>query len=123
MALTDLEKVQARRLMWYPAYGDGQPQYGGRFTRHYENLEFRFKHLTAEEETEFRAMVVQALAFEASLSATVTDMDTAKASVWTRNPQHLREVRSIYTEWRKKLCEFMDVPYGPAKTKAFGNPN
>lgn len=111
---SESEKTDIRRHCGYPAYGAGAAGFQGwRFFQAYGLLEFRMGNLADAEE----GVVSGYLATLATLESAVTDagsrLDTAQASVWTRNPAELRERAQLFDDWRRRLCAFLGVPPGP----------
>ena len=115
MAFTSAQAADIRRYCGYPAYGAGPAGFQGwRFFTAYGLLEFRISNLSPDEET----VVTHYLATLGQLEAAVTEagsrLDTAQASVWTRNPAEVRERTALFDDWRRRLCGFLGLPPGPA---------
>jgi hypothetical protein len=115
MAFTSAQATDIRRFCGYPAYGAGPAGFQGwRYFTAYGLLEFRIQNLSAEEE----AIVLTYLSTLVQLENAVVDagnrLDTAEASVWTRNPAELRERVALFDGWRRRLCGFLGLPPGPA---------
>jgi len=115
MAFTSAQAADIRRYCGYPAYGAGPAGFQGwRFFTAYGLLEFRISNLSPDEET----VVTNYLATLGQLEAAVTEagsrLDTAQASVWTRNPAEVRERTALFDDWRRRLCGFLGLPPGPA---------
>jgi len=105
MPFTDAQATDIRRYCGYPAYGAGPAGFQGwRFFTAYGLLEFRIANLSDSE----TAVVTNYLATLAQLETAVTDagsnLGTAAASVWTRNPAELRERMALFDDWRRRLC-------------------
>lgn len=112
--LLDIEKVSVRRLCWYGMAGSQNVQaYGYRWVQNYGILEFRMNNMSPQEEEEFRILLGQCQSLEAKLLAVACDLDTDTAGPWKRNANQLKEVRSLYKEWRLKLCQFVGLEPGP----------
>lgn len=112
--ITDSQKVDLRRMMWYPIFGSANTQaYGFRYMSQYGLMEYRFINMSAEEEMALLVLLNQCLALEIKLAAVSDDLDTSKAGPWTRNSKQLRENNSLLTLWRKKLCEYIGILPGP----------
>lgn len=117
MAFTDAEKVDIRRHCGYPMFGDQPTQnFGYRFMQHYQTLEFRLQHFSAEEETAFRKLLTDCGTLETAVIGSTANLDTAKAAVWTHNKNEVRDRQGLYDYSRKKLCDFIGIPPGPAFT-------
>jgi hypothetical protein len=115
MAFTDAQKTDIRRFCGYPAYGSTPQGFNSwRFFQAYGVLEYRLNYLSGAEE----AVVIQQLAtlyqLEAAIPAASATLDTDAAAVWTRNPDEMRERRTLFDDWRRRLCGFLGVPAGPA---------
>jgi hypothetical protein len=115
MAFLESQLVDIRRFCGYPVYGVGASGFQGwRFFQAYGLLEYRMQNLAPEEETVVLNYLSQLHVLECGVTGVATHLDTAQASVWTRNPQELRERVRLFDEWRRRLCGFMGVPPGPA---------
>ncbi len=115
MAFTEAERTDVRRHCGYPAYGIGASGFQGwRFFQAYGLLEYRLTNLAPSEEAVTRGYLAQLAALELEIPATGTRLDTAEAAVWTRNPEELRERTRLFDDWRRRLCSFLGVPFGPA---------
>jgi hypothetical protein len=113
--LTDVQKTDIRRFCGYPAYGAGAPGFQGwRFFTAYGLLEFRMNNLSADEVTVVANYLLTLAQLECAVTSTSNVLDTAQASVWTRNPAELRERTALFDDWRRRLCGFLGVPPGPA---------
>jgi hypothetical protein len=111
---TDAQKTAVRRFCGYPAYGAGPWGFQGwRFFQAYGLLEYRLNNLSDAEV----AVVLSYLATLATLECAVTEagtqLGTAQAAVWTRNPSEVRERTALFEDWRRRLCAFLGVPNGP----------
>lgn len=114
MAITDAQKVDLRRLMGYPAYGGGDAGFNNwRFFQAYGLIEFRFLHMTSDEETVVLDHLTKCLQLETDIYGVRENIDTAAAAVWTRNPDELRERVALLNYWRNRICQFFGVPAGP----------
>lgn len=116
MAFTTQERVDIRRFCWYPVYGGTPSSFQSyRFFQAYGTLEYRLSNLMAEEEGVVRTTYLANLAtLETAIPGTSANLDTDQAAVWTHNKRELADREALFTNWRKKLCEFLGVPPGPA---------
>lgn len=115
MAFTSAQAADIRRFCGYPAYGAGPAGFQGwRFFTAYGLLEFRINNLSPEEETVVTNYLAQLYQLESAITDTGNRLDTAEASVWTRNPAELRERTALFDDWRRRLCGFLGLPPGPA---------
>lgn len=115
MSLTTDEGVAIRRFMWYGMLGNQNVQaFGYRWATNFGLLQFRISNLLPQEEAYVRTLISQCETLEQGLLNVQADMDTASAGPWKRNPQQLKENIRLYTFWRKKMCEFFQLPPGPA---------
>ncbi|MEQ1694775.1 MAG: hypothetical protein ABL901_02945 [Hyphomicrobiaceae bacterium] len=111
---TDAEKVKLRRFMGYPAYGEGNNQFQSwRYFTSYGTLEFKFNHMTADEEAETRSFLTRIQTLYDDIFGARANMDTASAAIWTRNPIEVAERRALYDMQRSELCNFLGQPRGP----------
>ena len=120
--LTLAERVACRRFLGYPAYGNGASgEESWRFFGAYGELEYRLSNLTAEELDVLRATFLANLTtLEAALPAVGGNLDTAKAAVWTHNPNELRDREALLELWALRFAGFLGVPPGPALGVARG---
>ena len=58
--------------------------------------------------------LVQLNVLEGAVTESGNRLDTAQASIWTRNPAELRERIALFDTWRRRLCGFLGLPPGPA---------
>lgn len=115
MAFLENQLVDIRRFCGYPVYGIGASGFQGwRFFQAYGLLEYRMQNLTPEEAAVVLNYLTQLYSLESAVTGVTARLDTAQASVWTRNPQELRERVRLFDDWRRRLCGFMGVPPGPA---------
>lgn len=115
MAFTSAEKVAIRRYCGYPAYGNTPVlNFAWRFNTQYGDLEFYMNNISSDEETVVRTVYLPNLAtLEADIPATRGNIDTARAAVWYRNKDELKERWAIFDDWRRRLCGFLGVENGP----------
>lgn len=115
MAFTAAQAADIRRFCGYPAYGAGPAGFQGwRFFTAYGLLEFRINNLSPEEESVVTNYLGTLNQLEAAVTEAGNRLDTAQASVWTRNPSELRERTALFDDWRRRLCGFLGLPPGPA---------
>jgi len=115
MAFAEQDLIDIRRYCGFPAKG-GVPveAFGYRFFQWYGTLEFRMENLSADEVTTVQNTYLTNLrTLETALMDTSANLDTAKAAVWTHNPNENRDRKALYNDWRRRLCEFFGVPPGP----------
>lgn len=109
MAFTAAEKVDIRRYCGYPAYA----YFGWVFEGDYATLELRMDHMSDDEIAVVRATHLPRLsALETDLMAASDNLDTASASVWTRNPNEVSDRFGIYNRMRRELCGFIGIRPG-----------
>lgn len=111
----DSEKTDVRRFCGYPAYGAGASGFQGwRFFQAYGLLEYRLNNLGAAEEQVVRNYLVNLRQLEAAVPQASGNLDTGQASVWTHNPDEVRERQGLFDDWRRRLCGFLGLPPGPS---------
>ena len=103
--LTEAEKTDTRRFCGYPALGSQAvlPT----------TLEHRLNTLSATETAVLRDYLATLRSLEKSIPAVADSLDTAQVSVWTRNPNELRDRTRLFDSWRRRLAEFLGIPTGP----------
>jgi hypothetical protein len=115
MAFTESERTDIRRYCGYPAYGAGAAGFQGwRFYQAYGLLEYRLNNLAGSEEAVVRQYLLTLSQLETAIPQAAANLDTAQASVWTRNADEMRERTRLFDGWRRRLCGFLGLPAGPA---------
>lgn len=117
MSFTASQKVDIRRHMGYPAFGNPNTVQGGfqswRYFDAYGQMEFRMNNMASEEETVVLNYVTELNQLETDIFGTRTNLDIKKAAVYEANPQEQLQREALYASFRRKLCAFMGVPAGP----------
>ncbi len=110
---TDTEKIDLRRYMGYETFGIGPAgMQSHRFMHVYGMLEYRMNNISAGEETVVRGYLSRLGSLESDLFAMRSNVGTAAAAVWTRNPDEVRERKQLYADERRRLCAFFGIPPG-----------
>jgi hypothetical protein len=113
-ALTDNEKIDARRHCGYPAYGGTAAGFSSwRFYQVYGLLEFRLNNLADGEATIVRRYLGTLAALESAIPRSSDNLDTDQAAVWSRNQNEYRDRELLFDGWRVRLCGFLGIPPGP----------
>ncbi|WP_432734738.1 hypothetical protein [Ralstonia solanacearum] len=115
MAFTTAEKVDIRRHCGYPMFGGTPSSFQSyRFFQAYGTLEYRMSNMLAEEEAVVRTTYLANLTtLETAIPAASANLDTDQAAVWTHNKREVVDRDALFSNWRRKLCEFMGIPPGP----------
>jgi hypothetical protein len=115
MPFTDAEKTDIRRHCGYPAVGTGADGFQNwRFYQAYGLLEYRLLRMSDPESAVVRNYLATLAVLEAAIPGASASLDTAEASVWTRNPEEVAERTRLFDDWRRRLCGFLGIPSGPA---------
>jgi hypothetical protein len=117
-ALTDAEKVDARRFCGYPAHGAGPA--GTQSWRYFQTsgqFEFRLTNLSEPEIAIVRRHLGTLMALELAIPAASDNLDTDQASMWTRNKDELDDRLRLLDEWRRRLCGFLGIVPGSALSR------
>jgi hypothetical protein len=115
MAFSEAERTDVRRYCGYPAYGVGASGFDGwRFYQAYGLMEYRLLRLSASEEAVVRQYLSTLASLEQAIPQAGANLDTDRASVWSRNRDEVRERTSLFDDWRRRLCGFLGVPPGPS---------
>ena len=69
--------------------------------------------LTATEETEVTTQLSTLSTLEAAIATAATNLDIAEAGPVKRNQNEIEDRKSLYAEYRRKLCSLLGVPPGP----------
>jgi hypothetical protein len=112
---TPAQLVDIRRYCGYPALGDGNVVFPYPWImQQYLALEYRLQHVSADEgNVVLNTYLTNLSALESAIPAAGANLDTAVASVWTRNKNEVRDRDMLFDNWRRKLCGFLGVPPGP----------
>jgi hypothetical protein len=112
---SDAEKTDIRRFCGYPAYGAGASGFQGwRFFQAYGLLEFRLNNLAPAEYQVVRSYLATLYGLESAVPAAGGNLDTDAAAVWQHNANEVRDRERLFDGWRRRLCGFFGLPYGPA---------
>lgn len=115
MPFTDAEKTDIRRHCGYPAIGAVAGGFSNwRFYQAYGLMEYRLVNLADAELAVVRNYLATLGVLEVAIPNASASLDTAIASVWTRNERELTERNRLFDDWRRRLCGFLGVPPGPA---------
>jgi hypothetical protein len=113
--LSDAEKVDIRRFCGYPAYGAAPTgMQGWRYFQSYGLLEFRLTNLSEAEIAIVRRYLGTLATLERAVTNASDNLDTDRASMWTRNKDELADRIRLLDEWRRRLCGFVGIETGPA---------
>ena len=113
--LTEAQKVEVRRFCGYPAYGAGAAGFDSwRFFQAYGTLEYRMNNLAADEVAVVLRYLATLEALEQAIPQSADNLDTEAAGPWQHNPKELRERLQLFDHWRRRLCQFLGLPPGPA---------
>jgi len=116
--LSDSDKVDLRRYMGFPAFGNTlTPDAGYRYYQRYLIVEYRMNNLQPEEENRLTTIFLPNLRqLEQDIYGVRNNTDTAQAAVWHRNPLELSERVQNYNWWRTQLAQFFGVePLNPPR--------
>lgn len=120
---TAQQMVDLRRFCGYIAYGDGSSGMnpwlvgyaGGAYFTQPGAFEYRMSHLSNEEGATVVSIFLTPLYdLEQAILTTADNIDTDKAAVWTHNKNEMAERIALFNDWRRRLCDFVGVPRGPA---------
>ncbi len=102
--LTEAEKTDTRRFCGYPTLGAQAVS---------SNLDHRLTHLSAAELAVLRDYLSTLRSLEQAIPAVADNLDTAQVSVWSHNPNELRDRTRLFDDWRRRLCDFLGFARGP----------
>lgn len=110
MAFTATELVELRRFAGYPALGlAGVPGTVAAYA-----LEAALAGVAPAEEALIRNTYLPRLrAADEGVASAMATVDTAKAAVWTRNPNALAEATAYFGTLRRSLMDLFGLPLGP----------
>lgn len=99
--------------MGFEAYGNGnigfQPWL---FFTSFGVLEFRLNNLSTSELVVIRSYIGTLQQLESAVLTAASNLDTASAAVWTRNPNEVADRQRLYAYQRRQLCSFLGIPPG-----------
>jgi hypothetical protein len=113
---TDAEKIAIRRFCGYPVFGKSPTQgFGYRFHPHYETLEWKLNHLSADEAAIIRQTYLPRLSqLETDMiDKTAENIDTDQAAVWKHNKAEHRDRAALFDDLRRRFCGYLGIPPGP----------
>jgi hypothetical protein len=111
---TDAEKADVRRFCGYPAYGAGASGFQGwRYFQAYGLLEYRLNNLGPAEYQVVRQYLATLYPLETAVPGAGANLDTDKASVWTRNRDEITDRTALYDGWCARLASFLGLRTGP----------
>lgn len=114
VGLTDTEKVNVRRYCWYPSVGDKlNINTSWPYFSKYGDLEYKIGSLSVSEIEVVRSMLATLTCLEQGPARAAQNLDTDKASVWTRNQSEVRDRVRLYEQQRGELVRFLGVAPGP----------
>jgi hypothetical protein len=117
--LSDSDKVDARRFLGFPMYGDQlSPGFGYRYSQQYLLVEYRFNNLSDDEYNVVTTLYLPNLrVLESDIYNVRNNSDTSRAAVWYRNALELKERVTNFNYWRKRFADFFGVcPIYPANS-------
>ena len=121
MALTDAQKLDARRFAGYPALGDAAINdlsdfaYGYTSPGQVRTLFHRLTTLRPEEEAVLTTFYLPNLtALEAAIPASGANLDTDQASVWVHNKSEISDRAKLFRQQRLDMCGFLGISPGPS---------
>ena len=113
---TDQQKTDIRRFCGFPAYGDGSVVFPFPWImRQYLALEYRLSHMSQSEgNVVINTYLANLYSLENAILGASENMGTEQAAVWTRNKNEQRDRDRMFDSWRRRLCGFIGIDYGPA---------
>lgn len=129
MALTSAQIVAVRYYMGYAVAGNAT--YFAYRELAYSDVSYmsigldntdgaggRLQNLSSDEEDKITTFFLPNLAAaETDIQTARTNLDTAQAAVWTRNPKEMAERKAAFRDLRESLCVFLGFPLGPALSR------
>lgn len=111
-ALTDAQKIDCRRHLGYPLYGDKlTPGFAWRYEYRYLQFEYLMNNLQDGEVNVIVNLYLPNLnQLETDIYQVRQNSDTSQAAVWYRNKLELSERTQNYMQWQKRLSDFFGVP-------------
>lgn len=123
MVIGDADKTDARRFCGYPAFGNSADGNAGwRFFQAYGELEYRLANLSAAEAAVLGRYLATLRALEQAVVDAGSNLDTAQAAVWARNPTEVADRTSLLDDWRRRLCAFLGIPPGRGLARSANAP-
>lgn len=114
---TDAERTDIRRFCGYPAYGPGTSGFQSwRFFQAYGMLEYRLTNMAPAELQVVRQYLATLYTLETAIPGASANLDTDQASVWKHNKAEVADRTALFDTWCARLCAFMGLPVGPARS-------
>lgn len=121
MALTDAQKADVRRYAGYPQVGANHTvdasrdfAYGFTLPGVWETLESILNNMTVDNEATLTDLYLAKLAtLETAIYDAGSNLDTAAAGPWTRNPNEVADRRALFNACRRDMCAFLGIAPGP----------
>lgn len=108
------EKSIIRDYCGYPPYGAGNSGFiGYRFFQASGTLEYRLNNLSTDEIQQVRWRADLIAVMDAALASASSGLDTAQASVWTRNKNEVADRIKHRNYHCRKIADSLGVPVGP----------
>lgn len=115
-AFTDAQKADIRRFCGYPAYGDGTVLFPAPWVNtYYLALEYRLNHMSQSEGAVVaNTYLANLYTLETAIPGAGANLDTDQAAVWKHNSREVSDRTALFDQWRRRLCGFLGVPFGPS---------
>ncbi len=112
---TDQQLVDIRRFCGFMAYGTGNVLFPFPWVnKYYLALEYRMVSLTADEvNTVVNIILANLYTLELAIPNASSNLSTDAAGPWVHNKREVRDRVDLFNYWRRYLCDFLGVPYGP----------
>jgi len=121
MAFTNKDKTDVRRFMGYPPIGtDGGRIFLGAIVNEPGLLEHRLEYLTVEEIDVLEGYLKTLRELETAIPAAAANLDASALGPLNGNPYEIAQRMALFDEWRRRLCEFLDIPPGPSLRRGNG---
>lgn len=121
-ALSDQEKEDVREFCGYPLYGNGTVIFPAPWINvQWLALEYRMNSAQPGEYQNIRYKLSLLYPLDLAISSASATLNVDTAAVFKRNTNEVRDRTRLFTQYRKRLCDFMGVPPGPNLSGSSGS--
>ena len=107
--------------MGYPPIGtDGGRIFLGAIVNEPGMLEHRLQYLTTEEIDRVEEYLKALRELETAILGAASNLDAVAMGPLTGNRYEVAQRMGLFDEWRRRLCDFLDMPPGPALRRGRG---
>lgn len=120
---TDQQLTDIRRFCGFPPQSNGQVLFPAPWVNvQYLALDYRLQTLSATEGgVVVNSYLTPLYTLETTINTFAAQVNIGTAAAFIRNPETMREARQAFDDWRRRLCDFLGIEYGPYLQNRSGN--